>query len=67
VFNNAPNPAGPYYITIGDGGNREGLASNWISPQPAISAFRQASYGHGQLEVVNATHMHWSWHQVRGG
>jgi acid phosphatase type 7 len=65
VYNNAVDTTGkaPYYITIGDGGNREGLASTWYTPQPAISAFRQASYGHGELKVVNATHMFWGWHQ----
>jgi hypothetical protein len=26
VYNNEANPCGPVYITIGDGGNREGLA-----------------------------------------
>lgn len=62
-YNLAPNPAGSYYITIGDGGNREGLASSWISPQPAYSAFRQASYGHGELTILNATVAHWTWHQ----
>ena len=56
------DPAGPYFITIGDGGNREGLASVWL-PQPEWSAFRQASYGHGELQTINATHMHWTWHQ----
>jgi hypothetical protein len=62
-FNMQPDSKGPYYITIGDGGNREGLASNWESPQPTWSAFRQASYGHGELEVINATTLHWTWHQ----
>jgi hypothetical protein len=28
------DPCGPLYINIGDGGNREGLASNWTYPQP---------------------------------
>jgi hypothetical protein len=28
------DPCGPMYINIGDGGNREGLASNWTYPQP---------------------------------
>lgn len=55
-YNMQPDAAGPYYITIGDGGNREGLATSWINPQPVWSAFRQASYGHGELEIVNATH-----------
>jgi hypothetical protein len=57
------NPVGPYYINIGDGGNLEGLHANWYSPQPDFSAFRQATYGHGELQVFNATHAFWSWHQ----
>jgi acid phosphatase type 7 len=53
----------PYYITIGDGGNREGLAADWVEPQPAWSLFRQASYGHGILSAANATHLLWEWYQ----
>lgn len=54
---------GPVYITIVDGGNREGLATGWVTPQPAWSIFRQASYGHGELTAVNSTHLYWAWHQ----
>lgn len=32
-------------------------------PQPSISLFREASFGHGQLEVVNSTHAQWTWHR----
>jgi len=53
----------PTYITIGDGGNAEGLATDWINPQPSWSLFRQASYGFGALQVINATHARWAWHQ----
>jgi predicted phosphohydrolase len=53
----------PYYITIGDGGNSEGLALPWVDPQPAWSLYRQASYGFGELTVTNATHASWAWHQ----
>ena len=53
----------PYYITIGDGGNLEGLASTWVEPQPAWSSFRQASYGFGELRVVDSNTMVWRWHQ----
>jgi hypothetical protein len=63
VYQYECTPGAPYYITIGDGGNKEGLASGWVDPQPAWSAYRQASYGFGELHVSNATHMHWSWHQ----
>ncbi len=49
------------YITIGDGGNREGLYTKWISPQPKWSAFRDAEYGHGEMTILNATHAVWAW------
>jgi len=61
AYNNARDPKGPVYITIGDGGNREGLATRWLA-QTSVSAFREATYGHGELEVFNATHMQWTWH-----
>ena len=40
----------PVYITIGDGGNLEGLAANLTEPQPQYSAFHEASFGHAILE-----------------
>ncbi|KAI0496847.1 hypothetical protein KFK09_023175 [Dendrobium nobile] len=63
VFDNKEDECGPIHITIGDGGNREGLASDYMNPQPSISLFRQASFGHGQLDVVNSTHALWTWHR----
>jgi hypothetical protein len=63
MFNYTCVADGPVYVTIGDGGNREGLAAVWVTPQPAWSVFRQATYGHGELTAVNATHLHWAWHQ----
>ncbi|KAL6599822.1 hypothetical protein ACP70R_045473 [Stipagrostis hirtigluma subsp. patula] len=43
----------PVYVTIGDGGNIEGVADNFTRPQPAYSAFREASFGHATLEIAN--------------
>ncbi|XP_062182776.1 probable purple acid phosphatase 20 isoform X2 [Phragmites australis] len=63
VYAGREDPCGPVYVTIGDGGNREGLAEKYVDPQPKISAFREASFGHGRLEVVNATHALWTWHR----
>jgi hypothetical protein len=58
----------PVYVTIGDGGNREGLAAAWKSPQPAWSAFREASYGHGTLHLdADATTAVWTWHRNQDG
>ena len=52
---------GTVYVTVGDGGNREGLAAEWVHPQPAWSAYRNASFGHGELWAPNATHLRWEW------
>lgn len=32
-------------------------------PQPKISAYREAEYGHGQFSIVNASHGVWTWHK----
>ena len=45
------------YITIGDGGNLEGLAANLTEPQPQYSAFHEASFGHAILENKKTRHM----------
>lgn len=57
----------PVYITIGDGGNLEGLATNMSEPQPEYSAFREASFGHATLEIHNRTHAYYSWHRNHDG
>ncbi|RZS02938.1 hypothetical protein BHM03_00033048 [Ensete ventricosum] len=57
----------PVYITIGDGGNLEGLASNMSEPQPSYSAFREASFGHAVFEIKNRTHAYYSWHRNQDG
>ncbi|KAE8666297.1 putative purple acid phosphatase 20 [Hibiscus syriacus] len=63
VYNGKADDCGPVYITIGDGGNREGLANKYMDPKPETSVFREASFGHAQLEMVNATHALWNWHR----
>ncbi|KAL2254781.1 purple acid phosphatase 2 [Sesamum indicum] len=57
----------PVYITIGDGGNLEGLANNMSEPQPKYSAFREASFGHATLAIKNRTHAYYSWHRNQDG
>ncbi|XP_051130185.1 purple acid phosphatase 22-like [Andrographis paniculata] len=63
VYDNKADKCGPVHITIGDGGNREGLASSFDDPSPSISLYREPSFGHGRLRVFNATHALWSWHR----
>ncbi|RXH76270.1 hypothetical protein DVH24_019158 [Malus domestica] len=63
VYKDQANNCGPLHITIGDGGNREGLASKYLNPKPEILCFREASFGHRQLVVMNATHAQWTWHR----
>ncbi|KAJ4714289.1 Purple acid phosphatase [Melia azedarach] len=53
----------PIYITIGDGGNIEGIANRFIEPQPSYSAYREASFGHAILEIKNRTHALFTWHR----
>ncbi|CAH9114740.1 unnamed protein product [Cuscuta epithymum] len=63
----ARDQSAPIYITIGDGGNLEGLATNMSEPQPEYSAFREASFGHATLEIKNRTHAYYSWHRNQDG
>ncbi|KAI5656116.1 hypothetical protein M9H77_24909 [Catharanthus roseus] len=71
IVNGLCNPvkdsAAPVYITIGDGGNLEGLATNMTEPQPNYSAFREASFGHGIIEIKNRTHAYFSWNRNEDG
>lgn len=30
---------------------------------PDWSVFREASFGHAELKIVNASHAHWTWHR----
>ncbi|XP_009335656.2 purple acid phosphatase 2 [Pyrus x bretschneideri] len=57
----------PVYITIGDGGNLEGLVTEMTEPQPIYSAFREASFGHGIFDIKNRTHAFFSWHRNQDG
>lgn len=62
-----PDQSAPVYITIGDGGNQEGLANNMTEPQPKYSAFREASFGHAIFDIKNRTHAYYSWHRNQDG
>ncbi|WCJ35264.1 Purple acid phosphatase [Euphorbia peplus] len=57
----------PAYIIIGDGGNVEGLATEMTEPQPSYSAFREASFGHGLLDIKNRSHAFFSWNRNEDG
>ncbi|XP_023530030.1 bifunctional purple acid phosphatase 26-like [Cucurbita pepo subsp. pepo] len=62
-----PDKSAPVYITVGDGGNQEGLAGRFKDPQPEYSAFREASYGHSTLEIKNRTHAFYHWNRNDDG
>ncbi|KAM1201310.1 hypothetical protein FF1_017592 [Malus domestica] len=62
-----PDKSAPVYITVGDGGNQEGLAGRFRNPQPDYSAFREASYGHSTLELINRTHALYHWNRNDDG
>eukprot|EP00943_MAST-04B_sp_MAST-4B-sp1_P003292 g3292.t1 len=51
---------GTVYITVGDGGNREGLAIGFFDEKPEWSARRERKYGFGELEIT-PTRATWTW------
>ncbi|GFP95161.1 purple acid phosphatase 2 [Phtheirospermum japonicum] len=57
----------PVYITIGDGGNQEGLLREMTEPQPSYSAYREASFGHGIFDIKNRSHAYFGWHRNQDG
>lgn len=61
LYNWTVNPCGITYLTLGDGGNREGAALPYREPAPAWSAFREGSFGIGLLTLHNSTHAYYSW------
>ena len=62
VYNNTVVKNGVIYITIGDGGNIEGHASNY-GDKPEWSAYRNGTqYGHATLEI-NKDYLHWKWYR----
>lgn len=62
-----PDKSAPVYITVGDGGNQEGLAERFSESQPDYSAFRESSYGHSTLELRNRTHAFYQWNRNDDG
>ena len=63
IYDAAPNPCGPVYLNLGDGGNREGGEAAWVEPHPPWSAFRESSFGVGALDIINETHASYAWHR----
>jgi len=57
---------GTYYITIGDGGNKEGPYCPWEADYE-WSLRKENSFGWGLFDIVNATHAQWMWHRNQDG
>lgn len=63
VFQNETKSDGVVHVTIGDGGNREGHATEYKT-QPSWSAYRNGTqYGHGELSLLDKTKMVWKWNR----
>jgi hypothetical protein len=59
--------AGPVYLTVGTGGNGEGLYKGWESPGPSWDAAHDSVYGFGTLDLLNETAVHWRFYDVDQG
>ena len=55
-----PAGQGTVWLNIGDAG--AGLYTSWLKT-PAWSAYHSAEFGHGQLQLVNASAAQWTWHR----
>ncbi|KAI7841497.1 hypothetical protein COHA_004890 [Chlorella ohadii] len=62
VFDNRLDHCAPIHINIGDGGNKEGPDKKYYV-QPKYSAYREPSFGHGTLDLLDVTHAEWRWHR----
>jgi len=61
IFQNETRNDGVVFVTIGDGGNREGHAATY-HPLPSWSAYRNGTqYGHGELTLASKDKMVWRW------
>ncbi|CAN1134141.1 Purple acid phosphatase 22 [Linum perenne] len=63
VYDNEANSCGPIYITIGTGGFEGGIESSFENPAPILSMYRDPSFGHGRLRILDEKRAHWTWHR----
>lgn len=61
VYKNIVDQKGIVYVVVGDGGNREGLASSFLNPQPTWSVRRDALYGFVNLNIQDDLHASIEW------
>lgn len=66
VYDYQVDECGPVHLNVGDGGNREGLDFDYYK-QPAWSALREPSFGHGVIDLLDETHARFSWHRNQDG
>jgi len=63
------DPAGPVYLALGAGGNREQHSRGYLHPDDQkeewVAKRDNVEYGYGNLLLQNATHAHFNW--VRDG
>ncbi|KXG28303.1 hypothetical protein SORBI_3005G107700 [Sorghum bicolor] len=62
IYDSKANSQGPMYITIGDAGNNK--AHKFISDHELahLSIFRETSFGHGRLSIMDNRRAVWTWH-----
>ena len=63
------DPNGAVHLTVGCGGNAEGLYTTFdprgVDQYPWMAGgYREAAYGYGELEIYNSSLATWRWHKL---
>lgn len=63
AFGRPDRARGPVWLSVGEGGNREGHVREYASetPEPWVAARDKSEYGFGTIDFVNATTARWTW------
>jgi len=65
IYQSQRDAAGPYYVTVGNGGNREGLTCDWLKPAAPFFEAQVCEWGYAFM-TANDTNLELSfYHKMR--
>lgn len=57
IYRNVRISSDPYHVNVLHAFCR------YLEPASPLSLYREPSFGHGRLRILNETHAYWSWHR----